>query len=301
MRLTEVVVAVAAVVALAGPARADDRGAFCEVTPCLPGPVTRTRLTAPRKVGKLVCKRGEELGVDRGGRVAFCTTAAAADVGGVPVAAGAYTLFYPTGRVYQTHARRAFTGTRGDGSTVRCGADVIALDPRGHVTYCELAARWPGPPAGRVGAGIAFHPDGRLAGLTLDAPYRAAGLAFPAGASVRWDRAGHVIGGYTRDPIQAGPLSIRDDLALYPGGRLREIELAAAATIQGHAFPRGAELAFRNDGTLARATYVEARGFMIHGEPWTDTRITTYSPSGAVATTRLDHWVAPSRPPRLRP
>ena len=115
--------ALAVLLALCGPAAAEQPGAFCELTPCVPGPVTRRTLTKDETVRGLVCKKGTELGVDSKQRVVFCTTAKPADVNGLPVAAGAYTLFHPNGRIYQTHLRAAIDLALADKTTVSCGAD----------------------------------------------------------------------------------------------------------------------------------------------------------------------------------
>lgn len=159
-------VIIATIAASSAPAAADDRGAFCEVTPCLPGPVTRQKLAADRPAGGLVCKKGEELGEDSNKRIVFCTTARAAMVDGMSVAANAYTLFHPSGKIYQTHLRAPLERVMADGKKVTCGADVIALDSDGTVSYCRLSAKLAITPRPRVGEGISFHPGGRVAGTT---------------------------------------------------------------------------------------------------------------------------------------
>ena len=77
---------------------------------------------------------------------AFCTTARAQVIDGLALAADAYTLVHPNGRVYQSHLRAPQTFTLADGSTVGCDRDLIALTPDGAVTYCQLKdARAVGP------------------------------------------------------------------------------------------------------------------------------------------------------------
>jgi len=250
-------------------------------------------LTKDEQVGKLTCKKGAELGVDANKRIVFCTTARAVDVDGLAVAADAYTLVHPNGRIYQTHVRAAFEVTLADKTTVKCAANLVALHDDGHLRYCELAAKRAGSPRPRVGGGISFHPDGRIASLTLDEPFEAAGLALPAGTFVGWDAKGALLGGYASDAIRAGALSIHYDFALHPSGKLATIQLAAAAKIQGHDFPADAKLGFRDDGTLEAAQYVADRGFMIHGEQWTDTRHMTFNPAGKITSSRIDHWQSP--------
>jgi hypothetical protein len=291
MRWTLIVIA-----ALVVPAQAE-RGAFCELTPCLPGPVLRRVLTKDEVYNKVTCKKGAELGVDKQGRLVFCTTAKAADVDGIAVARDAYTLFHPNGRIYQTHVRAKFEASLPDKSKVSCGADLIALFDDGTLGYCTLARPRAGSPRARVGEGIAFHRGGKLAGMTLDEKFRAGILELAPGSTVRWNETGAVIAGRTGDPIKAGALSIRSEFALHPNGTLREVTLADKATIQGHKFPSFAELWFRADGTIERAEYIEDRGTMPHGEEWTDTRHLTFDGNGKISHSSLDHWQSPVRPP----
>ncbi len=291
-------------IAIASPdgAAADRDDAFCEVTPCLKGPIKRRTLTRDRKLGRLWCKGKHDAGVDGAGRLAFCTTARAQVIDGLALAADAYTLVHPNGRVYQSHLRAPQTFTLADGSTVRCDRDLIALTPDGAVTYCELKdARAVGPGVvARAGTGIAFHPGGRVASATLDGPATLAGLTLPAGARVAWDDAGAVVGGWLAEPLTVGGLAIRGDFALHPGGGPRVVELAADATVAGHALPAGATLELRADGSLAAARYVEDEGFMSHGEPWTDTAHVTYDASGRETSHTTEHWQSTARPRKFR-
>jgi hypothetical protein len=288
----------AIVALLAGTASAD--GAFCEVTPCLEGPVTRRMLAKDELIGRLWCAKGSEAGVDPKGRLQFCTTARALDVDGLRVAKGAYTLVHPNGHIYQTTLRDARDFTLADKSTVRCGAELIAMSDDGHVTYCKLAAARPGTPRARVGEGISLFPDGRVQGVTLDESYTVGVLTLPPGASVVWDAAGHAIGGFLKDAMAVGALSIFFDYTLYPSGKLHDIELAAKTTIAGHEFPEFAKLELRETGTLAAARYISDRGFMIHGEEWTDTTVATYDAAGHVVTTSTSHYQSDVRPPKFK-
>ena len=281
--------------ALVAPAHAEP-GAFCELTPCVPGPVTRTMLTKDLRVGKLTCKHGLERGVDAKQRIVFCTTARPATVDGLEVAADAYTLFHPNGRIYQTHVREPFAMTLADATTVQCGAGLVALHDSGRLRYCTLAADRAGTPKPRRGEGISFHPDGRVATMTLDAAFSAAGLALPAGAFVAWEATGALSGGYLRDAIAAAGLSIRYDFALHPNGTLRGVELAAPAKLQGHDFPERAKLQFRSDGTLETVEYVSDHGFLPHGEQWSDTRHVTFDRTGTVTSSHIEHWQSPVGP-----
>jgi hypothetical protein len=284
------------IAALVMPAHAE-RGAFCELTPCLPGPVLRRVLTKDEVHNKVTCKKGAELGVDKQGRLVFCTTAKPADLDGIAVARDAYTLFHPNGRIYQTHVRAKFEALLADKSKVSCGAELISLFDDGTLGYCELAGPRAGSPRARVAKGIAFHRSGKVAGMTLDETFRAGILVLAPGTSVQWDEKGTVIAGRTSVPLKAGALSIQGAFTLHPNGKLHEVALADKATIQSHHFPDRARLWFRADGTLERAEYLERRGTMPHGEAWTDTRHLTFDGGGKITNSYLDHWQSTVRPP----
>lgn len=296
------VLAIVLVAVVAPEAAADRDDAFCEVTPCLNGPITRRTLKRDEKLGRLWCKRGQDAGVDGKGRLAFCTTARAQTIDGLKLAAGAYTLVHPNGRVYQTHLRAAQTFTLADGSTVTCAADLVALTPAGVLTFCELKTARPVAPGvtARAGESLALHPNGRVFGATLDGPATIAGLALPAGTQVTWDDGGVMSGGSLAAPMTIQGLGARGDFALHASGRLRAVVLADDATVQGHAFPAFAKLELREDGSLAAAEYVEDRGFMIHGEMWTDTAHVTYDAAGQETSHTVEHWQAEEPPPRFR-
>lgn len=282
-------------------AMADEGGAFCELTPCVPGTVTRRMLTKDEPGGPVTCKRGRELGVDsKTKQLVFCTTAKQAVVDGIAVAADSYTLFHPNGRIYQSHASAPFERTLADGSKVRCAADLFALEPDGKLRTCDLAAPRAGSPKARVGEGIAFHPSGRIAGLTLDERYTAAGIDFVPGTHLAWDDKGVLRGGWAKDPIRAGTLTIDWDFTLYPSGKLESVQLAKPAKLVGIDFPDGAKLKFRADGTLEEAEYVVKEGFMIHGEPWRDTRFVGFDKAGKITRDRTDHWQSDVRPRKYR-
>lgn len=279
----------------------EPRGAFCELTPCVPGTVMRTKLLKDELAGAVICAKGSELGRDsQTKKLVFCTVAKAVTVDGIPIAAKSYTLFHPSGRIYQSHASAPFDRTLADGSTVRCAAELFALEPTGTLRYCDLGAARAGSPKPRIGEGIAFHPSGRVAGMTLDEPYRAAGNSFVPGTHLAWDDTGVLRGGWAKDPITVGALTIDWDFELYPTGKLRLAQLAKAAKLQGHEFPDDAKLTFRSDGTLEAARYVSKHGFMIHGEQWTDTRSLTFDKTGKITSDHTEHYQSNVRPPKFK-
>lgn len=288
-------------VVTATPAAADRNNAFCELTPCVPSPVARRTLIKdePGPSG-VTCKKGTDLGTNTSKQIVMCTTAKQVTVDGVPVAANAYSLFHPNGRIYQTHASAKFERTIADGTKVTCGADLVAFEPDGKLRYCKLAAPRAGSPKAKVGEGISFHPSGRVATLTLDEAYTTAGLALPAGTFVAWNDKGAVTGGTLGGELVAGALTIRYEFALHPNGKLKAVMLAKDATVAGHKFPAFGKLAFRDDGTLEAAEYVADRGFMVHGEMWTDTNYETFDRAGKKTSTRTEHYQSTERPPKFK-
>lgn len=271
---------------IVAPAHAAPSDAYCHTCP----PASRRMLSKDERTGKITCKKGTELAVDAKQRLVFCTTAKAIDVDGVAVAAGAYTLFHPNGRVYQTAVRAPFEAVLADQTTVMCAANHVVLDEHGRLLYCRLGARRAGTPQARVGEGISFHADGRVAGMTLDEPFTAAGIHLPPGASVSWNDRGVVIGGGSGSPIAASGLSIINEFRLHPNGRLQSCMLATPGTLQGHAFPAAAKLSLRADGSLERAEYIQDGGFMIHGEHWTDTLHLTFDATGKITSSHVTRW-----------
>ncbi len=287
--------------ALADDVVVDKTGAFCELTPCVPGTLTRRKLTKDEPGGPVTCKKGHDLGVNTQTKaLVTCTTAKAVVVDGIPVAANAYTLFHPNGRLYQSHAGAAFDRTLADGSKVSCAADLFALEDDGKLRYCKLAAPRAGSPRARVKEGIWFHPSGRVGGMTLDEPYTAAGIKLVPGASVSWDDKGNLLGGWTSAPMIAGNLTIDSDFRLHPNGKLHMVTLGKPAKLVGIEFPARAKLMFRADGTLEAAEYVAEEGFMIHGEPWSDTRHVSFDKTGKITSDRTDHYQSDARPPKFK-
>lgn len=283
---------------LALPARADK--AFCNVTPCDQREITTRTLAKAVMAGPVTCKAGHEVGEDKQQRVVYCTTAKSVVVDGMTVKADEYTLFHPNGRIYQTRMARPFVRTLANGTKVSCGADLVSLDPSGALTYCKLVAPLAHSPKIRVGAGIVFFPNGKLRAFTLDEPYTAAGISFIPGSSVSFDEQGKLVGGWLPDPVAAGSLTLYWDFEVWPNGKLRAIQLEKPATVQGHAFPKRAKLAFRDDGSLEAAEYIEKEGFMVHGEPWHDTRFLTFDKTGKVTSSRTEHYQAKEGPGQYR-
>lgn len=282
----------------ASPARADK--AFCNVTPCDQREITRRTLPADLKAGQVTCKKGQDVGEDQQKRVVYCTTARSVTVDGIVVAADAYTLFHPNGKIYQTKVAKPFTRKLGDGSQVSCGLDHVSLDDQGALLVCDLAAPLGRSPKARVGEGVAFYPSGKTRGLMLDETHRAFGLEFPPGVRLGFDEQGKVVGGWIPKASTIGGLALWWDFRLWPNGKFRELQLDQPAKIQGHDFPKRAKLAYRDDGTLERAEYIEKEGFMIHGEPWHDTLFLEFDKAGKITKRRSEHWQAKEGPGQYR-
>ena len=284
---------------VAGAAHADplpDAPAFCELTPCLPGSAHRRLLARDETIGGVRCKHGNEVGTDDAGKLMFCTTTGAQTLDGLPVAGDSYTLVHANGRVYQTHLARPHDFAMADRSTVACAADFVAVYDDGALDFCTLRVARSG---GRAGTAIAFHPGGKLAAVTLDAAGTAGALNVPAGTRVAWDASGAATGGSLAAPLTTRGVSIAGDFTLHGNGQVHDVELAADATVAGHAFPKYAKLELRDDGTLEGARWLSHIGAAIHGELVEDTTIETYDHDGKVTSSYVDHYQATERPSKF--
>ena len=129
----------------------------------------------------MTCKQGENIGLDSQQRVQYCTTAREVDVAGLPVAAKSYTLFHPSGKIYQTHAPKKFERVlkivrRSRAASMSCQSPTTARCSTARSarrTRCRpgVGGAKAGGVKASVGDGIAFHPGGDFAGLTVDEPY----------------------------------------------------------------------------------------------------------------------------------
>ena len=289
---------VAALVLATAPAFADDDDpdwAFC-TKPCSPSPTTTHMLEHDELHGSVICKHGTTIGIDAKQRLVQCTTARALDLGGLPVAADTYTIFHTNGRIYQTTTRTPISRTLANGMSIACATGLVSLNVDGFLEYCTLARPLGLSPHARVGQGISFHRDGRIAGITLDETFKTPGITWPAGTTMMWTEAGVPKGGSVVDAIQVGELWLTGEFSLHPDGKLRAIVLAKPATVKAHVFPERAKLEFRTDRTLERAEFVSAEGFMIHGEQWTDTTHQTFDAKGAITSSTVTHFQSDVRP-----
>jgi hypothetical protein len=264
--------------------------------PCPEQLVTRRILKRDERFGSVVCKAGMEASIATNGQLVACKLAKAVTIDGLLLAADTFVRLDPEGHVASMELRSPRAFVLADGTEVQCAVGDLHLD-RQRLGNCVLGS--PLKRNGvrcRVGESVTFHADGALATATIDDPIATREITFSAGSRVHWDGEGHVRGGSLPDPTTVRGLEIGSNVALHPNGALAVIRLHRGATIQGHRFPAFATIRFRANGTLEAAEYVEARGTMIHGEPWTDTRTMTFNEAGAVTSSHLKHYQAPSRP-----
>jgi len=255
------------------------------------GPIAKRTLEHDERVGRVPCKASFDVGVDAKGRLAFCTTATAVTLDGLPVAADTYASFYPSGRVYQAQlAAAAHEFMLADGRKISCARSYIGLHADGRLLHCDLAAPLTMAPGVRVsGGGVVFWNDGHVRWGAIDQPLRVGPGTLPAGSVLRWDRSGAVVGGTVKLPlIDFGGLRITGAFELHANGRLKQATLGAPARVAGNDLPAWAELSLRADGTLERTRYLKASGFVQHQE-WTDTTQIEYDRSGKPTSTRVEH------------
>ncbi|WP_281334085.1 hypothetical protein [Polyangium sp. 6x1] len=247
--------------------------------------------------GAVVCKAKQGVWRDPTGQVRACTVARAVTVSGVDIGAGAYTLFHANGHPFQTHVAHPITWKTAAGVSVPCAGDFVVFSEAGALEHCKLQR--PMVLDGiscRAGEDVAFHAGGRLWAATIDAPVTALGITFPAGRRLSWHEDGSFEGVYVTEPLAIQGFVARSEVKVHPNGKLAEIDLAEPADLAGQSFPAGAKLRFRADGTLQRADYVSKRGFMIHGEPWSDTVHLTFDCHEKVVGSRTEHFQAEHAP-----
>jgi hypothetical protein len=279
------------------PSTAPSERAFCPVLPCVEQRVTRRILAHDERFGRFVCKGGMEASIATGGQVVACKLAIAITVDGLLLGANTFIKLDPDGHVAEMDLLAPRDFTIAGGREVHCGKGDVSFEQQ-RMRACVLGAPLKQSPVRcRVGESVLFHPNGALAAATIDEPVATPEVGFAPGSRVGWSEDGQVTRGTLLAPVVVRGIEIAYEVALHPSGALATVDLHRDATIQGHRFPAFAKIDFRSDGTLAAAEYVEARGIMYHGEPWSDTRRMTFDARGAVVTSRLEHFQATERPP----
>jgi hypothetical protein len=264
------------------------------------GQLARGTLRKNLTLGPVVCAKGQDFGRRENGKLSFCTVAVAKEIGGVPIAKDAYTLFHPDESVWQTTVDKALHLTLPNGNKIECAADLVSMRLSGVLEYCKLAAPYSAAPTPcAANSGISLYESGAVAGCTAAGPYVVAGVTFAKGTSLTWYEDGLLSGGHITGTKLAGIVA-DGDFKLHRNGRPWELRLAQDTLVGGRSFPASAHLWFRMNGSLEKAEYVEARGFMVHGEPWTDTRTKQFDANGLETSSTLSRFQSTARPPKFR-
>lgn len=248
-----------------------------------------------------MCRSDRDVWRDQKDRVRVCTLRDPATVAGFSLAGDNYTHFHDNGVPYQTTLAKPHTLSNPGGVTVECAADFAVLDREGRVERCALArATRFGDVAARAGGHVAFRSDGSLWVAVIDTPITVLGARIAAGSRVGFHPSGRVANVYLEESAVVSGVPIRGEFTLHENGALASFTLAENHRVGGREFQAFAEVWLYEDGSLWHVEFVADRGFMIHGEPWTDTRKITFDCSGAVTSDRTEHYQAKTAPPRLR-
>jgi len=253
-------------------------------------------------LGAVVCRRDREVWRDAQDRVRVCTIAKPVRHHGLPLAGDNYTHFHPDGLPYQTTLARAHDIATGDGTVVPCAAEHLVLHPTGTLEHCTLArATTFGEMECAAGESVGFRADGTLWHCTTTQEVEALDVRFPADTRMAWHADGGLESAYITGQMHVRGWLVRSELEVHASGGLAHIHLAEPRTVGGIALPEFAEVWFFEDGSPWHVEYVAEEGFMIHGEPWSDTRRVTFDCDGRIVADHTEHWQAPSPPPRFRP
>jgi hypothetical protein len=260
---------------------------------------TMTSSHADTRVGTATCMKGREVWRDGDGNVRACTIAKPVRKHGLDLAGENYTLFHADGRPYQTHLAREHMLRGGDGTEYRCTIGLVVLDPKGVLEHCTLAATTKvGAITCRHDRDIALHPEGELASCEVDERVEALGAVFAAGTWLGFHRDGALARAALNDPMYVAGWLVDQDLEADDAGRLTHFTLAEKRTVGGIALPERARVWLHADGSPWHVEYIADEGFMIHGEPWSDTRDVTFDCAGRIVADTTEHYQAPSRPHR---
>jgi hypothetical protein len=255
----------------------------------------------PVTIGRVTCKAGQGVWVDAEKRLRACTVDRPVTIEGVTIAADAYTLFHANGRPWQTTIPAAASFKNGGGKDIPCAAEHLVLSEQGVLEHCKLGkAVTLGNIPCKAGESIAFRPGGELWAAVVEKPYSVLGVMFPAGTRLSFHPSGAVAGVYTTETTMLAGYPARYQIDIYESGRLEKFDLGEPLEISGHAFPEFATIWLRENGSLYRAEYVSERGFMIHGEPWEDTRHMEFDCGGRIVGDTVTHYQADHapRPPK---
>jgi hypothetical protein len=264
-------------------------------------PMTMTVPKQPVKHGAATCRGDREVWRDEAGRIRVCTLAGAATVQGVAIAADAYTHFHANGAAYQTTipSDRAFKSA--SDVEVPCkGGGHLVLFEQGTLSSCTLGKQMVlDGTSCAPDQTVTLRPNGRLHGCTLAEGITAVGVQLRAGIHVGFHPDGSFASAYLPEQMIVRGYRVQYELEVHENGELAHITLLEPRTVAAIDLPERAEVWMRADKSVWYIEYVADRGFMPHGEMWTDTRKITFDCEQRIVADVTDHWMA-EKPPRRR-
>ncbi|HWB80778.1 MAG TPA: hypothetical protein VG755_37705 [Nannocystaceae bacterium] len=264
-------------------------------------PMTPTTPGKPVRFGDVTCRGDREVWRDASDRIRVCTIATPVTLFGVPLAGDNYTHFHADGRPYQTTLAKPQTIATGNGTKVDCKAEHLVLDDKGVLESCTLARSTDFDRARcRGGESVGFAPSGVLVGCVADKGAHGLDIVFPAGTRVSWHESGAFESAWIGEPLEVAGWRVRYDVRAYATGKLAHFELAEPRTIAGIAVPERGKVWLREDGSPWQIQYVADEGFMVHGEPWSDTRTVRFDCAGQIVSDATDHYQAQDSPASFR-
>lgn len=271
---------------------------FPEVKPPPDEGSTMTITPNSRTFGEVVCRGDREVWLRPGGELDVCTIARPVQLFGLALAGDSYTHFHRGGRPEQTTLAKPHALETKSGIAVKCAAEHVSLDVEGHVEHCTLDGKQTfGETTCRGGESIAIRPEtGELWACTIDGSLAVKGATIVAGSRVSWHESGAIHSVYSAEPLVMDGIAVRYEVELHPDGTFAHYTLDEPRTVGGIALEQFAKVWFYPDGSPWHLEYVADRGFMIHGEPWTDTRRVTFACDGSVIFDHTEHYQAPTRP-----
>lgn len=247
------------------------------------------------------CRGDRDVWRDAKDRIRVCTLRDSANVAGFALAGDNYTLFHDNGVPYQTTLAKGVPISTPSGRAVDCTAGFAVITRDRQLEGCVLArgARF-GDFAARGGSDVSFHPDGSLAAAVLDLPVTVLGVSLPPGTRARFYPSGRVSEIQLDNPVEIAGYVVQSTVSLYESGGLASFTLAESHRVATLALEAFAQVWLYEDGRPWHVELVSARGFMVHGEPWTDTRKVTFDCSGQVTGDETSHYQSAARPPKFR-
>ena len=251
--------------------------------------------------GQARCRGDREVWRDDKGRIRVCTLRSPVTIAGFSLAGDNYTWFHDNGVPEQTTLAKGAAIPTPAGVSVACAAGFASIDRDGRLEGCVLArgARF-GEVAARAGGDVSFHSDGALQGAVLDLPISVLGISIPPGTRARFHPSGRVAELQLDNPVAMAGYVVRSTVAFHESGGLSSFTLAEPHRIGTLELEAFAQVWLYEDGRPWHVELVSDRGFMVHGEPWTDTRKVTFDCSGSVTRDVTEHYQSDVRPTNFR-